>query len=388
MSRSSSGNSSAVYAAAQGREFLRGELEDKPNEWVREFAGLIDDSDTLDLLNYYCSLWNDAGEEFLSTRLAQTMIRSAATRSIDDAFQEANVSQLQGMVGLTNQTADGSDVLADVSERLEHEGSIGLVLGPPGSGKTALTLDIARTWAARTGGTLVGNTSWDGFDRVVGSDRELLEAAASVEGPVLAVIDETAQELSGFGSGNKDAEEFSDSLTFIRKRESAHGPHPKRASVLMVNHTRTKTAKPFRDLCSFAVEKPSQNDPGRARLLKSEGGKDTLDELKSYKGITDTRERYDEHEASEFHIYGTDEEESEEDTGPTAEDVAYRKDVQAALRRKLDGASHPDAAKVTDYGRGWVGKRYREWLDGEHRDVVEMPDNPPEFVAADLEERA
>jgi energy-coupling factor transporter ATP-binding protein EcfA2 len=291
------------------------------------------------------------------------------------------------MVGLTNQTADGSDVLTDVSERLEHEGSIGLVLGPPGSGKTALTLDIARTWAARTGGTLVGNTSWDGFDRVVASDRELLEAMASVEGPVLAVIDETAQELSGFGSGNIDAEEFSDSLTFVRKREESHGPHPKRGSVLMVNHTRTKTAKAFRDLCSFAVEKPSQNDPGRARLLDSDGGKDTFDEVKSYKGITDTRERYDEHEASEFHIYGTHESDEEEDAGPSAEEVAYRKDVQAALRRKIDGASHPEAAKVTDYSRGWVGDRWLEWIDGEHRDIVEMPENPPDHVVAKLEER-
>lgn len=381
----SSQDSNAVYAAAQGREFLRGELEDKPNEWVREFAGLVDDRDTLDLINYYCSLWNDSGDDFLSTRLAQTIIRSAATRSIDTAFRDGNVSQLQGMVGLTNQSADGSDVLVDAAERLEHEGAIGLMLGPPGSGKTALTLDIARTWAARTGGYLIGNTSWDGFDEVVNSDRDLLEAAASVEGPVLAVIDETAQELSGFGSGNKDAEAFSDSMTFIRKKESEHGPHPKRASVLMVNHTRTKTAKPFRDLCSFAVEKPSQNDPGRARLLDSDGGKDTFDELKSYKGITDTRERYDEHEASGFHIYGTDED--EEDSGPTAEDVAYEKDVKTALRLKIDGASHPEAANPTDYGRGWVGKRWREWLDGEHRDIVPLPDDLPEHVAAGLEER-
>jgi len=221
-------DSQSVYAAAQGREFLRGELEGKPNEWVREFAGLVDDRDTLDLLNYYCSLWNDVGEQFLDTRLAKIIIRSAATRSIDEAFRAGNVSQLQGMVGLTNHSAEGTDVLTDASERLENEGSIGLVLGPPGAGKTALTLDIARVWAARTGGYLVGNTTWDGFDEVVKSDTELLEYMASVEGPVLAVIDETAQELSGFGSGNKLAEAFSDSLTFIRKCEAKHGPYAKR----------------------------------------------------------------------------------------------------------------------------------------------------------------
>jgi hypothetical protein len=373
-------DSQSVYAAAQGREFLRGELEGKPNEWVREFAGLVDDRDTLDLLNYYCSLWNDVGEQFLDTRLAKIIIRSAATRSIDEAFRAGNVSQLQGMVGLTNHSAEGTDVLTDASERLENEGSIGLVLGPPGAGKTALTLDIARVWAARTGGYLVGNTTWDGFDEVVKSDTELLEYMASVEGPVLAVIDETAQELSGFGSGNKLAEAFSDSLTFIRKREAKHGPYAKRGSVLMVNHTRTKTAKPFRDLCSFAVEKPSRNDPGRARLLDSDGGSDTFDEVREYKGISDTRERYQEHEASEFRIEGTEDCEGGED-GPTTEDVVRSEHIKTALRAVLvKGMSYPEAAEFVDYGDTWVGDRVREWRSGDHRQLLGEDAVPAENV--------
>ncbi|WP_345530650.1 hypothetical protein, partial [Actinoplanes utahensis] len=100
---SRSGSDSSVYAAAQGREFLRGALEEKPNEWVREFAGLIDDGETLDLLNYYASLWEqglaDDGN-FLDTALASQIVRSASTRMADRAFREGNVSQMQGMVGL------------------------------------------------------------------------------------------------------------------------------------------------------------------------------------------------------------------------------------------------------------------------------------------------
>jgi hypothetical protein len=378
---SKSQDKNTVYAAAQGREFLRGELEDKPNEWIREFAGLVDDRETLDLLNYYCSLWNDVDREFLDTRLARMIIRSAATRSIDGAYREGNVSQLQGMVGLTNQSSDGSEVLSDAAQRLEYEGTIGLVLGPPGAGKTALTLDIARTWAARTGGYLVGNTSWDGFDEVVSSDVELLEYMASVEGKVLGVIDETAQDLSGFGSGNKDAETFSDSLTFIRKHESDHGEHAKRGSVLMVNHTRTKTAKPFRDLCSFAVEKPSQKDPGRARMLDSEGGKDQFEELQDYQGITDTRERYSEHEASEFHILGTGDDESDEETGPSKEDLQRQERIRTTLRlckpwTDDEGDSYVEAGKTVGYSDSWVSDRVKEWRKGEwaHLDDVPAPE--------------
>ena len=50
-----------VYAAAESREFLNNALEGKSNEYINRFAGLVDDRQTLDLLNYYCSLWQDGG---------------------------------------------------------------------------------------------------------------------------------------------------------------------------------------------------------------------------------------------------------------------------------------------------------------------------------------
>lgn len=368
-----SSDQSSAYAAAEGRDFLAGELADKEPEFVRKFAGLIDDKQTLDLLNYYCSLYRDQGEDFLETRLGQTVVSNAATGTIDDAFRAGNVSQLKGMTGLTSQTRDGQDLMSDAAKELTHEGSIGLVLGPPGAGKTALTLDIARIWKARTGGTIITNTSWDGADYVVKSDRELLNRMGHIEGPVLAVIDETAQELSGFGSGNKAAEEFSDSLTFIRKKEESHGPHAKKGSVLMVNHTRTKTAKCFRDLCTFAVEKPSRSDPGRARLLESEGGKDEFEQLYTAQGITDTSETYSEHEASSFEIVGADDDgDDQEGDEIEPDDIRRNEAIRTAIQAvEQQDMNYGEAAGLVDYSKEWVGKVYRNWRDeNQHTEIV------------------
>ncbi len=374
---SGGGSDSSVYAAAQGREYIRDELDGKPNHFIREFAGLIQDEQTLDLLNYFAALWADEPEDFVDTRLAREIIQSSATKMADRAFAEGNSSMLQGMVGLTDHSGDGEDLLNAVARRLMNEGAIGLVLGPPGAGKTALTVDIARVWAALTGGTIIGNTSWEGFDKEVKSDVQLLETMGHTEGKVLAVIDETAQELSGFGSGNKAAEVFSDQLTFVRKREEDHGPHPKKGSVLMVNHTRTKTAKPFRDLCTFAVEKPSRSDPGRARLLDSEGGKDNFTEEFSVKGITDTRENYAEHEASDFEILAGEDDDDQEGDGGT--DVARQKSIAAALRAVKPwsdekGVNYEDSGAIAGYSAAWVSDRVSEWRDGEHRELLNRDD--------------
>jgi len=383
----SSRGDSSVYAAAQGREFLRDELKGKKNEYIREFAGLVDDPETLDLLNYYCSLWRDEPESFLETALGREILRSAATKTTDRAFRDGNVSQLQGMVGLTNQNGDGQDLIGRAAKSLTKEGAIGLVLGPPGAGKTALTLDVARAWGARTGGLILANTDWEGADKVVTSDVEMLEAMAEHDGPVLMLIDETAQELSGYGTESSKAEAFANALTFVRKKEGDHGPYAKRGSVLMVNHTRKRTAAAFRRLATFALEKPSRDDPSTVRYIESEGGQDDLNSAdeQTYQGVSDTRERYAEHEASSFEITLHDDGDDGDDVDPeaAASDAEWDAHAATAIRaykpwNDSEGMSYKEISKYGDelvpYGDDWVGDRVREWKRGEHRDLVEPPD--------------
>jgi len=148
----------------------------------------------------------------------------------------------------------------------------------------------------------------------------MLETMASIDGPVLALLDEIAQELSGFGSGNKAAEKFSDRSLFIRKMEEQHGQYPKRGSMLLVGHTRNKTAKSIRRVASFGIDKPSRSDPGRATFFGNSRWQRQVDrggrlQRTDRHGRNLCRTR----EASAFEIIMDDD---DDDDGPDAESVA------------------------------------------------------------------
>jgi len=359
----------SAYAAAE----LGTELRNGSAESVRSFAGLIDDKRGLRLLNYYDSLLDDPVEE---TAIGKEIIANYATDTIDESVRAGNVSQMKAATGLTNQSQDGRDFYGEAAARLEHEGAIGIMFGPPGAGKTATTLDVASAWRARTGGAVIGNTSYSGFDRQFHSDTEMLEAMGSIEGPVLALIDEVAQELSGFGEGSKDAEAFSDALLFIRKKERKHGRYAKKGSALLVGHTRKKVAKSIRRVASFGIEKPHRDQPDKARLLDSEGGKDSWEDAGHYQGLTDTAENYAEYEPSEFSIeeaYNEDGEKQTIDLDKAKKQEAIKTAVRATVEQDM---TYEEAAGLVEYGEYWVGERVREWRSGDHGFVpIERPES-------------
>ena len=363
-----------AYASAE----LGSELRDEdPSGGARSYAGLVDDPDALRLLNYYDSLLDDPVEE---TNIGREIIANCSTQTLNDAVRHGNVSQMKAGTGLTNQEREGADLYGEAAELLSYEGTIGLMFGSPGSGKTATKVDVAKAWQIRTGGTLIGNFEWDGFEEVVHSDEEMFEAMAHIEGPVLCLLDEIAQELSGFGEGNKDAEAFSNSLLLVRKREEDHGPYPKKGSVLATAHTRTKTARAIRLITSFAIEKPSRENPGRARLLVSEADSDDWDEKAEFSGLTDTAETYDEYDASSFDVVaGTDDDGDDLD----ADDLRKDEHIKTAIKAVERGMGYGDIGKedgddedfLVPYSREWVGTKYRQWRDKEmHRELVPRDD--------------
>jgi hypothetical protein len=382
-----SNSDQAVYAAGQAREYLNNALEGKENTWIYEHAGYIRDRRVLDWLNYRCSLYRQHGKNFLDTKLAKNVIRSAATRTADRALGEGNASELQGIVGLTRHEKDANDAMAEIVDRLADEGCVALIVGPPGAGKTATTLDGARAWGVRTGGYMFGNTSWDGFDGVVSTDVEMLEAMASVDGQTLGVVDESNQNLSGEGADSKKAQAFVDRATFIRKKEGQHGRHAKRGSLLIVGHTEMKTAADIRRLATLIIQKPSRADPGKVVLYESPGGKDEKSKIGEYKGLTDTRETYSQHEASHFDVV-LDDDDDEEDRIDEAT-VRREEAIGTAIRAAKpwtddDGLGYRAIGDTSDTGqqsnglvdksKSWVGDRVREWKDGQHRDLVDEAD--------------
>ncbi|WP_435364537.1 hypothetical protein [Haloarchaeobius sp. DYHT-AS-18] len=376
----------SVYAAGLARQFLRGDLDGLDPEFINQYAGLIDDEETLEQLNYWKSIYEDVGEDFESTRLYEIVVGDAATKSMDRAFSDGQVSKLQGAVGLVRQQNDATDALAEIVRRLSQEGTIAVVTGPPGAGKTSTTVDIARAWGAWTGGKMYGVTTWDGFDQVVSSDLEMLEAMASHKNPSLGVLDETMQELTGRGADVEKAEVFATRASLIRKREDEHGPHPKKGSLLLVSHVWGRMNKPTREMTTLVIQKPSRADPGKVVLWESEGGEDSREKIAEFTGLTDSRETFPEHEASSFRIV-LDEDEEDED-GPSVAEVEKRKDIETAIRaakpwtddggmnyREIADTSQngEESNGIVPYGKSWVGEKVREWKSGQYRDLVDDP---------------
>jgi hypothetical protein len=368
----------SVYAAAQGREFVRDELKGKSNQYVREFAGLVDDAATLDLLNHYCSVYQDRGERFLDTRLGEEILSRAATNMADRAYKEGNVSQLQGMVGLTENSGEAKDALSEIVKRLSQEGTIAVVVGPPGAGKTATTLDVGRAWGSWTGGRLFGNTAWDGYDGIVRSDLEMLESMAETEGPTLGIIDEAAQSLTGRGADSKDAETFANRMLLIRKSEKKHGPHPKRGSLMAVSHNWDRLNAPTRRLATLIISKPSRTDPGKVVLWSSPGGEDKREKIGEYQGLTDTRESYPEHEASEF-VVAADDSDTDDSESVDIDEIRRAERVRSYLLdcRPWDGdggISQKEAAEKQGYSSSWATDRKAEWANGEWNSLDGVPE--------------
>lgn len=372
-----------TYAAANLRENV---VEGAVNE-AHAHAGMVQDTDARQLLDTLATAFDPDEHDTLAaveeSDLYQTVLRNEATAALTDAVAAGNVSQMQFAVGMVDNSEDGRDALSRVAQALTNEGMVVGVLGPPGAGKTATMLDIARIWKALTGGTIVSDIeSWDGTDIVVHNNVELKDAMQSVEGLVLGVLDEVSKNLTGQGEDVKKAEAFAKDAKKIRKRETGDR-YAKQGSLLLCGHTRTDTAADIRRLFSLVVEKPVRQDPGRLNLYDSQGGKDQMQKIAEYKGITDTSEDYDEHDPADFDVVVDDG--NGEDSGPSADEIQKRKDVETAITHKMNGDSHDAAAEYVDYGSSWVGERWREWLRGDHRDIVPMPEDPPDAVETGLE---
>jgi len=313
-----------TYASAE----LASALRDDPGEYVREWAGLIDDRETLEYLIYLDHLWDVPVEE---TEMGRQIISKAATETIDESVRQGNVSQMKAATGMTNNSSNEGEFFWEIASRLAHEGTIGLVFGSPGSGKTAKMLDVGMAWKGRTNGRIFGNITADVLDNEFYSDREMFEVMASFNGQSLGLIDEVAQELDGMGSRNTQATEFCNRMRMIRKREKEHGPFAKRGSALLVAHTRNGTAKDIRRMASFAIEIPNKRNPGQVVLLDSKDGSDEWNRYDSYSGITDTDAEYDEHQASEFEI--TDDE-GQDDEYPHRPD--NWEEIRLAMKRHIE----------------------------------------------------
>jgi len=316
-----------TYAAAE----LASKLRNEPGEHVSPYAGLVDNRRDLELLQRLDRHLSVPVEE---TAAGREILSRAATQTIDESVRNGNVSQMKSATGMTTNESDEGSFFWHIAGRLSNEGTVGLVFGSPGSGKTAKMLDAGMAWKGRTGGRIFGNVSADILDDTFYSDSEMFEKMASFQGQSLVLIDEVAQELDGLGSRSKQATEFVNRLRMIRKLEERHGPYAKRGSALLVAHTRNGTAKDIRRMASFAIEIPNKNRKGSVVVLNSKDGSDEFSRHESYSGISDTDADYKEHQASKFEII-SDEQSEDTEVAKWKSDIGNRDVYQVKLVHTL-----------------------------------------------------
>lgn len=377
----------SIYSAAQLREFLEGNLSGKESR-AHPHAGMVDDEGQQEILNLLATVYDSGQHAALPDRLEDTttydeVAANSATEMLTEAVDQGNVTQIQHAVGLVDSdTDDGQAAKQRLAKALAREGAIILVTGPPGSGKTATALDAARMAATMENAHLLGNIrSWSAIDGddVVEDSEALGSRMGQVDGRCIAVVDEAAQVLRQGGKNQQEAEKFARDLKLVRKYLPDRGDqYARKGSAVIIAHTLKGVGAEIRRVVQEVWNKPSATDPGRVEILDvaTDGG--SMDRTASFKGLTDTRESYNENEGSRFDVPLGDDDEDDGDE-VDVEEIKRRSAIEHVIRQVepwTDDGGIPAsrAAGSVDYTERWAQEKVREWKDGEWRDLVEEPD--------------
>lgn len=362
-----------TYAAGQLREELP-ELDE-----AHPHAGLIQDSGKRELINYLTSVYPG---DITETEVYKDIVRNEATDSLTDAVNAGNVSEMQFAVGMVSHDEKAQDASAQAWLRhsILSEAYVGWVTGGMGSGKTDFALDRADDWHHATRGRIATN----------------IESAAERNGPIefadsheavesffmesstdcLYILDETDQRLSGKGSDAQYADALANTLKLVRKGESETDTY---RAILLIGQTIRGASKELRRLVTMN---------GHLYHKRSKTTVDVYDDVvsgelsnktpcRTITGVKPTRFEFNSGEASDFDVSGA--------LDGDEDDIldSREKDIKTAVLAVEQGMSYREAAGLTEYGKDWVGDRYREWKDGDHVGIVGKSPNGQEPQTAD-----
>ena len=363
-----------TYAAGQLRERL-GDIEE-----AHPHAGLVQDSGKRELINYLTSVHDG---DFSETEVYQDVVRSEATDSLTDAVREGNVSEMQFAVGMVNHEKDASDASTQAWLRnaILDEAYVGWVTGGMGSGKTDFAFDRADDWHHATRGRIATNVE------SAAERNDVIEFIPDFEGVeayfkessthVLYILDETDQTLSGKGENQQYADALANTLKLVRKGESTEGT---KRGILLIGQSIRGASKELRRLVTMNGHLYHKKSKTVVEVYDDvvSGELSTKTPVRTLTGVKPTRFGFNSGEESEFDVSGA----LDADEGDILD--SREKDIRTAVRAvEQQGMSYREAASLTDYGKDWVGERYREWQNGQHSGIVGLSPDSLEPQTAD-----
>ncbi|WP_226480381.1 ATP-binding protein [Natrinema amylolyticum] len=392
----SESDSNGEWAASESKDWKDGRHK-RSNEHVEQHAAIVSDSKTRRHLTalsrayeraysrgWIDSEWPDSLEE---TDLYQDRLRYHETETFSRRLEQGEMAKVRHHVGSQSDEIDVSgwhdierirDIVSDRHLRLYE-------YGEPGSGKTSAGCLAARHWLeqqrdeghddayvitnirtlASEDESIIWVDNWaDLKDRVYADMDDVLAENVS---PVLFLFDEASSQASG---GGKDGWETGTKLaTLVYKIRKFGG------AIIIIGHDGKDLHPAVRELC-MVLHKESKKQARFYETITNRNPKQPI--TPQIEGWPDSKWSPNDKDPAPWSWDDGQDDEIDGNSSHIARDDAFRElaiwtVVQEKTRNPDDPPSNGDIANKRLYGEysaEWVRRRWNEYQDGEHGEVV------------------
>ncbi|RQG87028.1 hypothetical protein EA462_15410 [Natrarchaeobius halalkaliphilus] len=307
---------------------------------------------------------------------SREILAIGGTETARSALENGDMPTLKHLTGDQQERADisGLKAIQQVDEIIEDPAPVIVIIGDMGTGKTDLacllaqrakhllgiekvasnvpTLRETNQWVDEDGETRDGFVpNWRSMEQWVQQDGDPLEDDQRGK---LFIGDEFSSGGDGTGKSGYLMRKKMGPLVFkIRKYDGM---------LIYVAHDES-SIHPLLWRVGYVIKKESKKRATVADKIKSGEVRDVQFEID---GIPATDWRYNTKDPAVWSWTG-----AEDDDDPEPGEIAYDVAVWTVKACKEDGLSHRETAKFVPFGKSWVGDRWPEIQDGEHRSALD-----------------
>lgn len=380
--------------AAAAREHARGRRgPDDPEEY--EHGPLIGTSKVRQLLSAMAEHYDPAeaveaieGEHSIDelpptveqTALYQDIVGRESTETIARAVYQERDGVLSYSAGNPDQQRDvsGLGAIRDLEDIVGRRAPIIYIYGPPGAGKTNISMLLSQLWKGENPEGSIGSNirTWDEADEWIpkfsvleewlGQNTQEIEngGITQIENakPLLFVFDEASSHASGRGKDGYQAGKMLGPLVYkIRKSN---------AGLIIIGHDGRDVHPAVRELAT--VIQRFRGKQKYAEVYESVKNREGVNKITDLDGIPETDYHYDDKEATSWEFDNPEKEkrERQEDIRAAAEDLAQEqvRRLAAGLAEHDNGLDQIDigeaigeAVQGEPYSQSWVSNAKRKF---------------------------